>query len=254
MGQRFRGIMRYIIFITASVIISLFCYIFYSGYYLPHSKAENLIVGTNAEYPPFSFNNGTAIVGFDIDVAREIGSRMNKKLKLVDMSFEILMPALKAQKIDLVAAGLSYTEERAKEVFFTVPYLQCGFAIISRRDNPITIDDVKNVVVTVNQGYENETQAKILGIDNTLSLPSPADSFLALKSKKADAYIIESFIFKSLSEEKRKDYFSVAIPNAQTTFSMACADKKTLQDINAILQSMAQDGFMTKLKKRWNAE
>ena len=80
-------------------------------------KSSNiLVVGTNAEFAPFSFREGNKIVGFDIDIAREVCQRLGKEMELKDMPFDALLPELTLGSVHFVAAGMSCTEERAKRV------------------------------------------------------------------------------------------------------------------------------------------
>ena len=58
-----------------------------------------IIVGTNAEYPPFSFVKNDTIVGFDIDIAQEVCKRLNKKMVLIDMPFDALLPKIQLGQV-----------------------------------------------------------------------------------------------------------------------------------------------------------
>ena len=70
---------------------------------------EVIVMGTNAGFKPFEYKNGNEIVGFDVDIAKEIAKKTNKTLKIEDMSFDGLLPALKSVQVDMVIAGMSVT-------------------------------------------------------------------------------------------------------------------------------------------------
>ena len=97
------------------------------------SAGETLVVGTNAAFPPFEYVEGTDIVGFDISMGQKIAVKADAKLEVVDMAFDSLIPALQAGTIDFIAAGMSVTEERKKNVDFSEPYFSSEQVIIVRK-------------------------------------------------------------------------------------------------------------------------
>lgn len=90
-------------------------------------------LGTNAAFPPFEYVEGTKIVGFDITMGQKIAKDLGQSLEVVDMSFDSLIPALSSGAIDFIAAGMSVTEERKKNVDFSEPYFTSNQVIIVRK-------------------------------------------------------------------------------------------------------------------------
>mgnify|MGYP000847347849 FL=1 len=99
--------------------------------------ASVLVMGTNATFKPFEYKEGGQVVGFDIDLAREIAKDLGAELKIEDMSFDGLLPALEGGRIDIAVAGMSVTEERAKNALFSEPYYQATQRIIVPEDSKI---------------------------------------------------------------------------------------------------------------------
>lgn len=87
-------------------------------------------LGTEAGFPPFEYIEGSEIVGFDICIGDIIASDFGKKLKIVDMSFDSLIAALQSDAVDFVAAGMTETEERRKNVDFSLPYYSSKQVVI----------------------------------------------------------------------------------------------------------------------------
>ncbi|MCR4900474.1 MAG: transporter substrate-binding domain-containing protein [Treponema sp.] len=103
---------------------------------IPASEAtsgDKVILGTNAAFPPFEYVEGKNIVGFDITMGEKIAKNAGMKLEVMDMAFDSLIPALQAGTIDFIAAGMSVTEERKKNVDFSVPYFASEQVIIVRK-------------------------------------------------------------------------------------------------------------------------
>ena len=92
-----------------------------------------LKLGTNAAFPPFEYVDGKNIVGFDITMGQKIAFDAGAKLEVVDMAFDSLIPALASGAIDFIAAGMSVTEERQKNVDFSLPYFESEQVIIIRK-------------------------------------------------------------------------------------------------------------------------
>ena len=97
------------------------------------TSGETLTLGTNAAFPPFEYVDGKNIVGFDITMGEKIAKTAGKKLEIMDMAFDSLIPALQSGTIDFIAAGMSVTEERKKNVDFSVPYFASEQVIIVRK-------------------------------------------------------------------------------------------------------------------------
>ena len=103
---------------------------------IPASEATSgatVVLGTNAAFPPFEYVEGKKIVGFDITMGERIAKTAGMKLEVLDMAFDSLIPALQAGTIDFIAAGMSVTEERKKNVDFSVPYFASEQVIIVRK-------------------------------------------------------------------------------------------------------------------------
>lgn len=104
---------------------------------IPENEAtegtQSLKLGTNAAFPPFEYVDGKNIVGFDISMGQKIAKNAGKILDIVDMAFDSLIPALQSGTIDFIAAGMSVTEERKKNVDFSAPYFQSEQVIIVKK-------------------------------------------------------------------------------------------------------------------------
>ena len=97
------------------------------------TSGATVVLGTNAAFPPFEYVLGKNIVGFDITMGEKIAKTAGRKLEVLDMAFDSLIPALQAGTIDFIAAGMSVTEERKKNVDFSVPYFASEQVIIVRK-------------------------------------------------------------------------------------------------------------------------
>jgi polar amino acid transport system substrate-binding protein len=87
--------------------------------------------GTSAITEPFSFVDGSQkIVGLDIEIAMLVAKKLNKKIEIINMDFGAMIPALISQKVDMIGACITITEERSQKVLFSEPYYVGGIAAL----------------------------------------------------------------------------------------------------------------------------
>ena len=99
---------------------------------------ETLIVGTNAEFPPFEFvNDNGDYDGFDIALMQAICDKIGCKMEVNNMEFKSLLGALQMDSIDVIAAGMTATEERKESVDFTESYYEAKQVIIVKKDSNV---------------------------------------------------------------------------------------------------------------------
>ncbi len=93
-----------------------------------------LTLGTAAVTEPFSFIDGSRkVVGFDIELAHYVAQKLGMSLQVVNMDFGALIPALIAGKVDMIAACITITEERAQRVLFSESYYTGGISALVRQ-------------------------------------------------------------------------------------------------------------------------
>jgi ABC-type amino acid transport substrate-binding protein len=221
---------------------------------------DSIIVGTNAEFQPFSFKEGDTITGFDIDVITEVLKRLNKQMIIKDMPFDALIPEIQLGNIHVIAAGITPTPERAQRALFTRPHLAAGnpLVIISLPTLPITnLDDLTGKTVVVNEGYVADSYMSEQPGVHLIRLSSAAvsDGMLALESNRADAFVTALYSIKPYFEKHNQSNFSVT-PIQATEETSAFAISKhypELRDyIQMTLDRMNEDGTLDALKKKWS--
>jgi polar amino acid transport system substrate-binding protein len=107
---------------------------------LEEAKASGkLIVGVSGDNPPFGFidTSGTQ-KGYDAEIAEAFAKSLGLQVQYAQLSLAARIPSLLAQKVDILIAGLGMTEERAKSVQFTVPYLETKMYVVGNKDTKIT--------------------------------------------------------------------------------------------------------------------
>lgn len=124
--------------------------------------ARAIKVGTSADYPPFEYiDNSGKKVGFDIALMEEIARRLGIKLEWVDLSFDPLLSAVQNGKIDLAISAISFSEDRAEIVSFSVPYYfsedgtsHSPISIVLRKDDQALKSEINTIIKRLtDEGY-----------------------------------------------------------------------------------------------------
>lgn len=92
-----------------------------------------LVMATNAEFEPYEYHEGDAIVGIDVDMSQAICDKIGYKLKVEDMEFDSILPAVAAGKADFGAAGMTVTDERKENADFTDTYANASQVVIVKK-------------------------------------------------------------------------------------------------------------------------
>lgn len=235
--------------------------------FLRHNKVEHpqntlgitkIIAGTTADFPPFSFRDQSdTIVGFDIDVAQAVAQRLNKKIEFKDMAFDSLIPQLKTGNIHLIAAGLSATPERQKNVLFTKPYLSGNPLLVVTPSNSAInkIEQLKNKEILVNTGYLGDMYMSSFPGITLKRVNSIADAFLFLKNKQADALVgayqsIKPFLDKFGAANFKT--FIIDETDENSSLAVSPLYPYLLKDVQQVLDEMETDGTLAALKHKWD--
>ena len=116
-------------------------------------KNDTIVMVTEAGFAPYEYYEDGKIVGVDIDIAKEIANAVGKKLEVKDVAFDSIINELKSGKADFAAAGMSITEERLKEVDFSVEYTTSRqVAIVKVGSNITSIDKIYDKKIAVQLG------------------------------------------------------------------------------------------------------
>lgn len=159
---------------------------------------EVLTMGTNAAFPPYEYYENEQIVGIDAEVAAAICEKLGCELKISDMDFDAIVPAVVSGKIDFGMAGMTVTEDRLKSVDFSISYATGIQAIIVAEGSPITsVDDLYADGADYQIGVQQGTTGDIycsddFGDDHVQRFNKGADAVMALASGKIDCVVIDN--------------------------------------------------------------
>ncbi|MDD3661295.1 MAG: basic amino acid ABC transporter substrate-binding protein [Lachnospiraceae bacterium] len=216
-----------------------------------------LIMATNAEFPPYEYREGDQIVGIDADIAAAIAEELGMELVIEDMQFDSIIAAVQSGKADIGVAGMTVTEDRLATVNFSTPYTQAAQVIIVKSDSEITTPDaLAGKTIGVQLGTTGDIYAEDIE-DATIDRYNKGfEAVQALLQGKVDAVIIDRepanvFVeqnegLKVVDEEFTVEDYAICIAKDNT---------ELLEKINTALATLQESGKLDEIKAKYiNAE
>lgn len=223
------------------------------------AKGE-LILGTNAEYPPFEWvqmlDGEAEIVGIDIELGQILADKLGVDLVVDNRAFDALIPTLATNKVDIVLAGMSQTEERSKQVAFSIPYYTSvsQFAVVKgEAANYQTIEDFAGKKIGVLQSSIQESYViEEMPEAEAVSIKKNGDLMEFLKTGRLDAVLIRDMNLAQYLD-KYSDSAEL-VPNLDIVTEgagMAAALNKDSQEltefVNEVFNEMIESGQMAEI-------
>ena len=224
-------------------------------------QQDTLVMGTNATFPPFEFiggANGDEVVGFDVDIAKEIAKTVGVELVIEDTEFDSLLPALQADKVDFVIAGMTITPERAENVDFSDPYYEATQSVIvDEGETRFQISsDLVGARVAVQLGTTGEGVAvELTGINNVSAFNSGFEAVSELNAGRVDAVIIDeqpaqNYVarnegLKTINLDFEPEFYGIAVKKG---------NQELLEIINQTIREMKADGRYDALVEQYIAQ
>jgi len=228
-------------------------------------EGKVLRIGTSATREPFCFvDKNQKVTGHDGELALRIAAGLNRPVEFFDMKFSALIPALQSGKVDLIIAGMTATEERAKSVNFTQSYFQNSQVIIVKRSEEEielksiqtkkkSIDDYKNKRIGVLIGSTHDLYAKEnLPDAQILQYKTPPEILLAVKTGKVDAamYNTES-LYEIVRNDKELEIAGDTIFSVPVGMGFNKNSKELREQFNKFLKEIRSNGIYDDIVKRW---
>ena len=222
------------------------------------AMAETLTMGTNASFPPYEFYENEKIVGIDAEIAAAIAEKLGMELKIEDMEFKAIIPAVTTGKIDFGMAGMTVTEERLQSVNFSETYATGIQAIIVKEGSEIkSVDDLYAEGATWKVGVQDATTGDIyctddFGEDRVSKFPVGADAVEALKTGKVDCVIIDNEPAKAyVAANEGLTILDTQYAVEDYAIAVALENTELLEKINGALKELIDDGTVKGIVEKY---
>ncbi len=205
-------------------------------------------------YKPLNYKQDGKLVGFDVEIGTEIAKRLGLEANPVTNPWETILQGLKGKKYDAIIGSMSITEDRAKQVDFTIPYYIEGAQIFVAEGNQDikTPEDLKGRTIGVIQSSVWKSLAEGYS-DKIKSYPSDVYALQDLPSGRVEAVITDNIVgayaikenglkLKAVGSVLNKDEVAVAVNKDNPELT---------KKISEAIQAMVEDGTYEQISVKW---
>ncbi|MCB9902718.1 MAG: transporter substrate-binding domain-containing protein [Planctomycetota bacterium] len=220
----------------------------------------HLIVALEPEFKPFEYldDEGT-LMGFDVDLAREIGKELGVGVQFRSVEWESILPSLLSGDADLIVSGMTATEERAQKVAFTRPYHQTITCLLLSTERAPGVADFEELnepgrIVVVKEGTTGALAAtERLKRATVKAYPTELAAAQEVATGLADAFLYDLVSIRNHHERAPSTTYVLDAPVTSEPYAIACRrdEPETVKRLDAILSAMEADGRLDALHQRY---
>ncbi len=224
-----------------------------------NGEKTEFIVGLDVSFPPMGFmSEDNEIVGFDIDMAKEVAKKLGLELKLQPIDWAAKEMELNNGNIDCIWNGMTVTEEREENMLLLRPYMANNQLIVVAKDSPIaTKADLAGKIVAVQTDSSGELALNNDPIkDEVAEVVSMADYVSALNDLKIgriDAVIIDEVVaryyvemepenFTIIEESLQEEEYAIGFKKDNTEFA---------QQVQEAFDEVVAEGTAAEISEKW---
>lgn len=206
---------------------------------------DELVMVTEAGFAPFEYYQNNEIVGVDVEIAKEIAKEMGKTLVIKDVAFDSIINEVKSGKADIGAAGISYTEERSKQVDFSSDYFTSKIVVIVKdSDNEIDFNNLGAKKIAVQLGSTADTFVTNNYKNATITRQK---KYLAaiedLKNDKVDCVVMDELPAKQiLSKNTNLKILNKILSSENYGMVVKKNNKELLDMVNEVIEDLKESG------------
>lgn len=223
-------------------------------------SSKKLVLGLDDSFPPMGFRNeNNEIVGYDIDLAKEVAKRIGVELVPQPISWDAKEQELNTGEIDCIWNGFSITEERAQNLLYSPPYLKNAQVIVVKGDSPVqNLADLSGKTVGTQQG--STSVAAIDGapefkssLKNIVQYKDFLTALMDLDVDGIDGVVIDLVVANDNINRSGKNFRILDERLGEESFGIGFRkDDKALADkVWATLLEMAADGTVANIATKW---
>ncbi|MGE5704659.1 MAG: transporter substrate-binding domain-containing protein [Clostridia bacterium] len=217
-------------------------------------SAGVLNVGIEGAYPPFNYyNDKNELVGFDVDIANEIGKRVGVKINFVVTPWDAIIAGLLSEKYDTIISSMAITEERMQKVDFTKPYFRTGAQLFVPNDSDITDPTkIEGMKIGASIGSTFETKAKDLKVD-LVTYKSDMLTFQDLANGRIKGVITDKAVGASMIKEKNYPFKALGdmLFTEEAAFTIRKGESSLKEALSKAIDDIQADGTYEKISNNW---
>ena len=218
------------------------------------------VLGLDDSFPPMGFRDENGeIVGFDIDTAREVASRLGVELIPQPIDWNAKEQELATGNIDCIWNGFTVTPEREKVMSFSEPYVKNAQVVVVRSDSPVqTLADLKDGSVGVQAGSSaqiaiDDTEGFRESLKEVVEFKENLTALMDLEIGGVDAVVMDLLVANDNINRSGKDFriLDETLTEEEYAIGFRKNDLALRDAVNAELEAMAADGTLAEIAVKW---
>lgn len=227
-------------------------------------KSSNVFrVGIDDTYPPMEYKDEKGNnAGFDIELAKEIGKRLNKEVQFVPTAWTAIFTGLSSDKYDCIISSLSITEDRKKTIAYTRAYIANSQVLIVRNDNTDihSEKDLADKIVAVQMGTTSDTSCteyqKTMKFKDYKKYEAMTEALNELKIGRVDVVDCDLVVAKYFVSRDKESFkiVNTTLPNEPIAIGFDISNKAGADEVDKVLEGMMKDGSLKAISEKWFGE
>lgn len=209
-----------------------------------------LICGTLGTAEPFSFPNPATreVQGYDVDFCKAVAKSLGVKLELKLISVAARIPELQQNRVDVLAANLGWTPERAQQIAYSDSYYVSPQKVAAKRsDGYKTPTELAGKRVSATKGSTSEIAVrKAIPTAATVTFQDPPAAFMAMQQGKVEGFAVSELMLVKFKQQAEAtipiDILEPALLNEAWGIGMRKEESALIKHVNNVLDAMEKSG------------
>ena len=221
---------------------------------------KKLVMGLDDSFPPMGFRNErNEIVGYDVDLAKEVARRIGVELVLQPIDWAAKEQELNTFQIDCIWNGFTITEERKKNVLYTPPYLKNAQVIVVKGNSPVNnLRDLTGKTAGTQAGSSSveaidDTPAFKASLKEVVMYPDFLTALMDLDVGGIDAVVIDLVVANDNINRSGKPFriLNETLEDEEFGIGFRLGEQALVDKVWSTLLEMARDGTVAKIATQW---
>lgn len=218
------------------------------------------ILGLDDSFPPMGFrDDDNSIIGFDIDLAKEVSKRLGVSFKAQPISWDAKELELSTGKIDCIWNGFTITDERKETLCMSTPYLNNAQVLVVREDSPIkSLSDVKGITIGLQKGSSAQEAVDskpdfVALLKDQVYYQENITALNDLELGGVDAVVMDSIVAEYDIAKSKKPLRIIDEVLAREAYGIGFRKDDVLlcDEVQKILKAIKDDGTASKISTNW---
>lgn len=229
-------------------------------------EAKKIVVGLDDSFPPMGFKDEkNEIVGFDIDLAKEVAKRLGREVEFKAIDWNSKEAELKSGRVDILWNGLDITDKRKENMLFSEPYMDNRQIVFVAKNGKVAVAgeaDLAGKTIGTQSGgtteeyFENKPELKA-SMKEVKYYPDYINAFMDLENGRLDAVVGDEIIGRYYISKHPDEIQAIdTVIGTVSQFGIAFRkdDQKLRDEVQKVFDEMKADGTVAKISEKWFAK